>query len=67
MANWEYKTVVIGQKSSFWGSSNFQDSGIIENQLNLLGQQGWELISTVPNSEELGQTNKILFVFKRPL
>jgi Domain of unknown function (DUF4177) len=66
MTNWEYKTVVIDQKSSFWGSgSDFQDKNFIEDGLNKLGQEGWELVSSTPNADMQGRTTKILLIFKR--
>ncbi len=65
--NWEYKTVVVDQKSSFWGGSSFQDKEVLETGLNKLGQDGWELVSSTPNAEYHGRTSKILLIFKRQL
>ncbi len=64
MTNWEYKTAVIDQKSSFWGGSDFQDKNFIEADLNKLGQEGWELVSGTPNADMQGRTTKILLIFK---
>ncbi len=65
MTQWEYKTFVMEQKSSFWGYSNFEEKEVIENELNELGQEGWELVSGIPNAELHGKTTKVMLIFKR--
>ncbi|MBI3283553.1 MAG: DUF4177 domain-containing protein [Burkholderiales bacterium] len=40
---WEYKIIHLNVKRQFW-TSQF-DLKTIENALNDLGQQGWELVS----------------------
>jgi Domain of unknown function (DUF4177) len=67
MTNWEYKTIVMDQKSSFWSpnKSDFLNGEIIEMKLNIMGQSGWELVSSTPNCELFGLTTKVLLIFKR--
>lgn len=43
MHKWEYKVVSLDVKHNFW-SSQF-DLKAIEDKLNIMGQQGWELVS----------------------
>ncbi|MES2071704.1 MAG: DUF4177 domain-containing protein [Pseudomonadota bacterium] len=42
MRKWEYKIVSVKAKRNFW-TSQF-DVGAIEEKLNYMGQQGWELV-----------------------
>lgn len=66
MKKWEYKTLEIKLEVSIWsGNSDFPNEIIIE-QLNIMGEDGWELANTVANAESHGQTSKILLIFKRP-
>lgn len=43
MSKWEYKVVSVNAKRNFW-TSRF-DVKVIEEKLNSMGQQGWELVS----------------------
>ncbi len=63
---WEYKTATIKLESSFWGNSNFPDNKQLDEFLVPFGEDGWELVNSVPNAEYQGQTTKILLFFKRP-
>jgi len=42
MSKWEYKVVPVKAKRNFW-TSQF-DVKAIEEKLNFMGQQGWELV-----------------------
>ncbi len=67
MIIWEYTTRILKQKSNIWGyKSDFLiNAEIIEQKLNELGQEGWELVSSTPNSELFGLTTQVLLIFKR--
>jgi hypothetical protein len=52
---WAYNVVEL--KSGFWGILKAQE---IQDQINQLGQSGWELVS-------IFQTHKVTLFFKRPL
>ena len=43
MNKWEYKVISIQARRNFW-TSQF-DPKAIEEKLNSMGQQGWELVS----------------------
>jgi hypothetical protein len=43
MAKWEYKVVTVNAKRKFW-TSQF-DIKAIEEKLNNMAQQGWELVT----------------------
>lgn len=70
MQKWEYKVTEwrreigagINPKAKDWESNfNFQK----------LGEEGWELVSAIPNSNRMGPLSgvdlNIIFVFKRPV
>lgn len=61
MKRFEYKTLKIEPKG-FWGTK-FEPEHI-DQQLNELGQQGWELVS-VQDSEMSGMTTSYHYTFKR--
>ncbi len=50
---WEYQTYT-------WDSENTE---ILINELNRLGEEYWEVVSSVP--KVTGQNNKVVFVLKR--
>ena len=62
MDKFEYKTLFTNAKGFLGGKINeskFQD------ELNELGKQGWELVSTVPSTQSYGNTRWLISVFKR--
>ncbi len=68
MQKWEYLAMTV--KRDVGGL--FSGVGDWQGQLDLtqIGEEGWELVSTVPHSDEIGHhagfTSSILWVFKRP-
>jgi len=65
---WEYKTRGIELKGYFWAGSRLLPSppmGKVENELNTLGGQGWELITVLPYSDTDAYANKGIAFFKR--
>jgi len=63
MDQFEYKIMKFKPRKSFLGGSF--DNIEINNKINILGQQGWELVSTSTINAELGSTTEILMTFKR--
>ncbi|MCF8020830.1 DUF4177 domain-containing protein [Petrocella sp. FN5] len=63
MKKWKYKVVEFDTKKSFGGGKI--DRQYIEDQLNELGRQGWEIISNFTTNEGYGNTKKIVYTFKR--
>ncbi len=57
MANdrWSYQVIELG--STFMGPPK---SAVIQDKLNQMGQNGWELVSII-------QAYKVILFFKRPL
>ncbi|NLK39346.1 MAG: DUF4177 domain-containing protein [Clostridiales bacterium] len=62
METFEYKTVFTDAKGALGGKVDKSD---FEEQLNLLGAQGWELVSTVPSAQSYGSTRWLISIFKR--
>jgi hypothetical protein len=65
MNQFEYKVMKFKPKSSFFGGSFDNDE--INKKINILGQQGWELITSENIAEVFGSTKEILMTFKRSL
>ncbi|MET3117059.1 hypothetical protein AAKU64_001272 [Undibacterium sp. GrIS 1.8] len=63
MTTWEYKIVSIHAKRSFW-TGQF-DLKVVEDKLNSMGQQGWELV----NMEGLSMRHAIspVLTFRRAI
>jgi hypothetical protein len=62
MDNFEYKVVVYDTKG-FWGGS--VESNQLESKLNLLGCDGWELVSCTSTNQSYGSSKTILCIFNR--
>lgn len=62
MQKYEYYTFVYNTKG-FWGGqidvSQFQD------ELNRLGNEGWDLVNSVSTSQNQGVSKSIICIFKR--
>jgi selenocysteine lyase/cysteine desulfurase len=59
MNKWEYKIINIR-------SENYRLDPNAAPQLNLLGDEGWELVSITSVNFKTGATDNIAMVFKRP-
>ncbi len=64
MEEFEYKTLFTDAKGVLGGKVN---QSTFENELNLLGLQGWELVSTVATAQSYGSTRWVISVFKRKI
>ena len=62
MEQFEY-TVAVYDTKGFWGGN--VESNQLENQLNLLGGDGWELVSCTSTNQSYGSSKSIVFIFKR--
>lgn len=62
MERFEYKTLFTDAKGVFGGKV---DPIAFQAQLNELGDQGWELVSTVAVTQSQGSTRWIISTFKR--
>jgi len=62
MTRWEYRTVLF---QPHWQVANL-DATELDTQLNQLGNDGWELVSTTSTSIGAGLTRDLVLVFKRP-
>lgn len=62
MELFEYKVAVYDTKG-FWGGD--VDSNRFEKQLNLLGNDGWEMVSCTSTNQSYGSSKSIVCIFKR--
>ncbi|ACL20126.1 uncharacterized protein DUF4177 [Desulfitobacterium sp. LBE] len=62
MESFEYKTLFTDAKGILGGKV---DQNAFQNELNQLGLQGWELVSTVAAAQSYGSTRWIISTFKR--
>ena len=64
MEKFEYKVVVYDTKG-FWGGK--VEAGQLENRLNLIGNDGWELVSCTNSNQSYGSSVSIVCIFKRKI
>lgn len=64
MEQFEYKTLFTDAKGVFGG---MVDENTFQMELNYLGSQGWELVSTVAAAQSYGSTKSIISIFKRKI
>lgn len=64
MEKFEYKTLFTDAKGVLGGKV---DQTEYQNELNELGAQGWELVSTVAAAQSYGSTRWIITTFKRKI
>ncbi len=64
MDKYEYKVVVYDTKGFFGGKVEVEQ---IENQLNLLGSNGWEMVSCTSTNQSYGSSRSIVCIFKRKM
>jgi hypothetical protein len=73
MQKWEYKIIIrMFNKGKYEWSNPPNEKRSYEEFLNALGQEGWELISTLPVSVpnqawDAGATKAIHYLLKRPV
>ena len=65
---WEYKTIQLDfQAGRFLSQGGLFDSVTFTTELNRLGWDGWELVSTFDTNTVQGGTRYVIAVLKRPL
>lgn len=64
MDKYEYKTLFTDAKGALGGKV---DRNAFQMELNELGSQGWELVSTVSSAQNYGSTRWLISIFKRKL
>ena len=64
MDRWEYKSIKVNTKGFFGGILEQQD---FDNEINIMGSQGWELVSCFDTNETHGATKEVVAVFKRKI
>ena len=62
MEKFEYKVVTFDTKG-FWGGT--VETRQIEEQLNRLGDDGWEMVSGTSTNQSYGASKSIVCIFKR--
>lgn len=62
MDKFEYRTLYTDAKGFLGGKI---DQTAFQNELNELGSQGWELVSTVASAQSYGSTRWLISIFKR--
>jgi len=62
MESFEYKVMTYDTKGFFGGNVEVQQ---IEDQLNLLGNDGWEMVSCTTTNQSYGSSKSIVCIFKR--
>jgi len=61
---WEYKTVMI--KATGWFAGGKVDAEVMNDKLNALGSEGWELVCGFDTNKLYGETRDVVLIFKRP-
>ena len=62
MDKFEYKTFIYDTKGLFGGVVNGEG---FEEEANRLGEEGWEMVSSLATAEAYGSTKSIVCIFKR--
>lgn len=62
MDKWEYLSIKFQTEGSFGGILDIKNFNI---ELNKLGEQGWELTSTISTNASYGKSREVIAVFKR--
>lgn len=59
---WAYKTIKVITKGFLGGIVDIEE---FEEELNRMGYEGWELVSTFDTSQGNGASREVVCVFKR--
>ncbi len=59
---WEYGQIYVAQPEMFGGVPK---GGLDLSKVNKAGQEGWEMVSTVPFVHAHGQVKGVFLIFKR--
>ena len=61
---WEYRTVKLSAMGGFLGGKF--DETKLDDAMNRLGAEGWELAAALDTNQGYGATRDIVVLFKRP-
>ncbi len=61
---YEYGQIFVKQPEVFGG---LPKSGLSLDKINRAGEDGWELVSTIPFTVAGGEVRGVFFIFKRPI
>ena len=61
---WEYRTIKLAAERSFVGGE--VDVTKLDQMMNDVGQDGWELVAAFGTNQGYGQTKDAVLIFKRP-
>jgi|GEM_PF-5304200 hypothetical protein len=71
---WEYKIIETGKSNKGWLKGIYsQGKEIGDNDMNQLGQEGWELVSafavsgSAPGFGTKANPDQVFMIFKRPI
>ncbi len=59
---WEYKTIKLGTTGFLGGNL---DEAELDQGLNELGSQGWELVTALDTNQSQGATRDVVLILKR--
>ena len=62
MEKFEYKVMAYDTKGFLGGCVEVNQ---LENQLNLLGNDGWEMVSCTSTNQSYGSSKSVVCIFKR--
>ena len=62
MTKWEYKTIKLAATGWFAGGN--LDEGMLDEYMNLLGRDGWELVSAFDTSQAYGASRNIVAIIQ---
>ncbi|MBQ1447823.1 MAG: DUF4177 domain-containing protein [Erysipelotrichaceae bacterium] len=62
MEQYEYKVITFDTKGFFGGNV---DVDLVEEELNELGEEGWELVSCTNTNQSYGSSKSLVCIFKR--
>jgi len=66
MAKWEYKSLEFSLEPGKGILGTFKlNLSKFDEEMNQMGEEGWELVNTMTTSEGRGTTTQIVSVFKR--
>ena len=62
--SWEYKTIKLG--TTGWIEGGNLDEAKLDDMMNELGSDGWELAAAFDTNIVHGGTKDVVIIFKRP-
>ena len=63
MKKWEYRTIKL--ETTGWFAGGKLDEKKLDEHMNLLGRDGWELVSAFDTNQMHGASREVIVMFKR--